>query len=293
VGRLTAGVTSLRPRSNERLGFPAEARLLIVNVDDVGLYAGANRAAVEAIEAGIASSCSLMVPAPGAPAAMHLLRERPQIPFGIHLTLICDFPSHPWAPVAPKERVPSLLDRAGRLYSPDDKGLLVEEARVAEVELELRAQIDTVLGAGLAPTHLDWHCLADGGRADLFDLSLTLAAEYGLAARVWLEPGLRTVRERGVPVVDHRFLDSFALDLDGKAARYAELLRGLPAGLSEWAVHPAISDEESRALDPGWRVRQSDYDFLTSPQAREIVLQEGIVIIDYRGIQQLWGSAHG
>ena len=262
--------------------------MLIVNVDDVGLYAGANHAAVEAVEAGIASSCSLMVPAPGAPAAMQLLRERPQLPVGIHLTLVCDFPAHPWSPMAPKEQVPSLLDRAGQLYSPDDKGLLVEQARIAEVELELRAQIDTVLAAGLAPTHLDWHCLADGGRADLFDLSLALAEEYGLAARVWLEPGLGTVRERGLPVVDHRFLDSFALDLDGKAARYAELLRHLPAGLSEWAVHPAIADEASRTMDHGWRVRQSDYEFLTSRRAREIVEQEGIVIIDYRGIRELW-----
>ena len=234
-----------------------------------------------------------MVPAHGAPAAMDLLRERPEIPFGIHLTLVCDFPSHPWAPVIPRAQVPSLLDRAGQLYRPDDKGRLLEQARIAEVELELRAQIDTVLAAGLAPTHLDWHCLADGGRADLFELSLTLAEEYGLAARVWLEPGLSTVRERGRPVIDHRFLDSFALDLDGKAARYAELLRELPAGLSEWAVHPAIADEGSRAMDRGWPVRQSDYEFLTSPQARDIVQQEGIVIIDYRGIQQLWRRAHG
>jgi predicted glycoside hydrolase/deacetylase ChbG (UPF0249 family) len=286
-------VTSPRPRSNELLGFPAEARLLIVNVDDVGLYAGTNRAAVETIEAGIASSCSLMVPAPAAQAAMLLLRARPQIPFGIHLTLVCDFPSHPWAPVAAKEQVPSLLDRAGQLYRPDDKELLLEQARVAEVELELRAQIDTVLAAGLAPTHLDWHCLADGGRADLFDLTLTLAEEYQLAARVWLERGLRAVQGRGLPVVDHRFLDSFALDLDDKAARYAELLRGLPPGLSEWAVHPAIGDPASRGMDGGWRVRQTDYEFLTSPQAREIVQREGIVIIGYREIQQLWRRAHG
>jgi predicted glycoside hydrolase/deacetylase ChbG (UPF0249 family) len=286
-------VTSPGPGSNELLGFPAEARLLIVNVDDVGLYAGANRAAVEAIEAGIASSCSLMVPAPAAQAAMLLLRERPQIPFGIHLTLVCDFPSHPWAPVAPKEQVPSLLDRAGQLYRPDDKELLLEQARIAEVELELRAQIDTVLAAGLAPTHLDWHCLADGGRTDLFDLTVTLAEEYQLAARVWLERGLRAVRGRSLPVVDHCSLDSFALDLDDKAARYAELLRGLPPGLSERAVHPAIGDQASRGMDGGWRVRQTDYEFLTSPQAREIVQREGIVIIGYQKIQQLWRRAHG
>jgi len=36
------------------------------------------------------------------------------------------------------------------------------------------------------------------------------------------------VRRRGLPVVDHDFVDSFALDLDGKLARYAELLRTEP-----------------------------------------------------------------
>jgi hypothetical protein len=67
---------------------------------------------------------------------------------------------------------------------------------------------------GLTPTHLDWHCLADGGRDDIFDLTVALAGEYGLAARVWLEPGRQKSQQRGLPVVDHDFLDSFSLDLD-------------------------------------------------------------------------------
>ena len=29
------------------------------------------------------------------------------------------------------------------------------------------ARIDAVVEVGLTPTHLDWHCLADGGRADI------------------------------------------------------------------------------------------------------------------------------
>ena len=144
-------------------------------------------------------------------------------------------------------------------YSPDDKGLLVERARIAEVEIELRAQIETVLAAGLAPTHLDWHCLADGGRADLFELSLALAEEYGLAARVWLEPGLGIVGGRGLPVVR----SPLPGQLRPGPRRQGGPLRGAvagaaAAGLSEWAVHPAIADEASRTMDPGWRVRQSD-----------------------------------
>jgi hypothetical protein len=56
----------------------------------------------------------------------------------------------------------------------------------------------------------------------------------------------------------------------------------LPAGLSEWAVHPALGNEESQAIDPGgWRVRHTDYEFLTSPQAHELLQQERITVIDY------------
>jgi predicted glycoside hydrolase/deacetylase ChbG (UPF0249 family) len=114
--------------------------------------------------------------------------------------------------------------------------------------------------------------------------------ETGLAVRVWLEPGRQKLRRRGLPVVDHEFLDSFRLDIDGKPARYAELLRDLPAGLSEWAVHPALGDEESQAIDPGWRVRRTDYEFLISPQVHELLRQERITVIDYRTIQQAWTS---
>jgi chitin disaccharide deacetylase len=59
--------------------------------------------------------------------------------------------------------------------------------------------------AGLTPTHLDWHCLADGGRADIFDVTLMLADEYGIAVRAWLEPARRKLRDRGLPVVGHDF----------------------------------------------------------------------------------------
>jgi predicted glycoside hydrolase/deacetylase ChbG (UPF0249 family) len=77
-------------RSSELLGFPADARVLIVNNDDFGMYHAINAAVVASIEERIASSCSLMVPCPWALHAMHLLRHKPEIPFGIHLTLFCD-----------------------------------------------------------------------------------------------------------------------------------------------------------------------------------------------------------
>jgi YdjC-like protein len=89
----------------------------------------------------------------------------------------------------------------------------------------------------------------------------------------------------------NEFLDSYFLDIDDKPAQYARLLRDLPTGLSEWAVHPSVGSEESQAIDNGWRRRRTDYEFLTSPQARQLIEQQGVVVIDYRPIQRAWSPA--
>jgi chitin disaccharide deacetylase len=274
--------------SSEMLGYSPQARVLIINADDLGIYPSVNNAVLQSIDHGIAGSCSLMPPCPGAHEALELLHERPHIPFGVHLTLVCDFAGYGWQPLAPAEKVPSLLDGDGRFFTTDAKGQLLAQAQLLEVELELRSQIEAVLATGLTPTHLDWHSLADGGREDIFDLGLALAEEYRLAARVWLEPSRRTARQLGLPVVDHDFLDSFSLEVDTKASRYLQLLHELPAGLSEWAVHPGLGDAASREIDKGWRVRHTDLEFLISPEARDAVPQEGIMIIGYGTIKDAW-----
>jgi hypothetical protein len=74
----------------------------------------------------------------------------------------------------------------------------------------------------------------------------------------------------------------------GKTARYVQMLRELLPGLSEWAVHPGLDTAELRALMPSWSVRQTDFDFLISPEAREVVKEEGIIILGYRSLQEIW-----
>ena len=220
---------------------------------------------------------------------MRLLAEHPAIPFGVHLTVLCDWSDYRWGPLASKGRAPSLLDEAGYFYRHERTAELLARAELDELEVEFRAQIEAVLAARLRPTHLDWHCLADGGRADIFDLTLGLAREYGLALRIHDRALAARWRRAGLPATDHGVLDSFRLDTAGKAARYARLVRALPAGLSEWAVHPSLGDAEAQALHPErWRVRKADFDFLISREARAILDEEGIVLVDYRPLQQLW-----
>jgi predicted glycoside hydrolase/deacetylase ChbG (UPF0249 family) len=192
-------------------------------------------------------------------------------------------------PLTPKARVPSLVDADGDFLTTARMAEFLERATLDELEIEFRAQIEAVLAADLKPTHLDWHCLHSGGRADVFEMTMGLAKAYGLALRVASHPFIDEVRRQGLPTADHPLLDSFRIDLDDKPTRFADLLRELPVGLSEWAVHPSLGDAASRTLDPdGWRVRRADFEFLVSPQARDIVRREGIVLIGYEPLQAVW-----
>jgi predicted glycoside hydrolase/deacetylase ChbG (UPF0249 family) len=125
-----------------------------------------------------------MVPCPWALHAMHFLKDHPEFPFGVHLTVISDPDDYRWGPITPKQKVPSLVDRAGYFYKFAAMPVLLAQVKLEQLEAEFRAQIETVLEAGLKPSHLDWHVLRFGESSDILDLMIQLAKEYGLALRV-------------------------------------------------------------------------------------------------------------
>jgi predicted glycoside hydrolase/deacetylase ChbG (UPF0249 family) len=273
------------------LGYPGDARLLIINADDFGMCHAINEAIIRTLESGLVRSTSLMVPCPWALHAIHFLKENPDIPFGVHLTVICDGDNYRWGPVTSREKVPSLVDEAGHFYRPDNFPYFLEQANLDQLEMEFRAQIEVVLEIGLRPSHLDWHYLRINGRPDIFDLIFGLAKEYRLAQRVISRSQIEKVQSQGLPASDYEMLDSFMLDPSGKSARYAQMLRELPEGLSEWAVHPGLDTPELLAMEPdGNHFRQKDFNFLISEEAQRIVKEEGIILIDYRPIQKLWSE---
>jgi len=142
----------------------------------------------------------------------------------------------------------------------------------------------------LEPSHLDWHCLADGGRQDIFDVTFELAKEYGLALRVFDPLRIKRIQAEGLPTIDHPLVDGTRIETDGKSATYLEMLRELPAGLSEWAVHPAIGNSEAQAIDAWWHKRAADLAFLISQDAKDVIASEGIILLDYRPLQAVWST---
>ncbi len=276
-------------KANRLLGYPPDARLLIINADDFGMCHAVNEAIIGTLQKGIVRSTTLMVPCSWALHAMHFLADHPEIPFGVHLTVISEWVDYRWGPVTPREKVPSLINSAGYFYDFAHMPEFLAQVSLDQLEMEFRRQIEIVLAAELQPTHLDWHALRIGDRDDILELMLRLAKEYGLALRVAGQAWIEKVQSQGLPANDYDFLDSYLLAPVTKAARYAELLRELPVGLSEWAVHPGLDNPELLAIEPGGNhIRQTDFDFLTSQLAKDILEQEGIILLDYRVLQDVW-----
>lgn len=276
-------------QANRLLGYPPDARLLIINADDFGMCHAVNAAVTAALENGVARSASLMTPCAWARHGMRYLTAHPQTSFGVHLTAISEWADYRWGPLMPRQKVPTLLDAAGYFPVFDAMHDFLARIDLAELESEFRAQIECVLDAGLQPAHLDWHALRIGGRQDIFELMLRLAREYGLALRVMGQSSIEQVQRMGLPCSDRDFLDSYMLGAVEKTARFVRLLRELPPGLSEWAVHPGIDTPELLAIEPGEaRIRQADFDFLVSPTAKEVIAQEGILLLDYKALQAVW-----
>jgi chitin disaccharide deacetylase len=275
--------------TNQLLGYPPDARLLILNADDFGMCHAVNQAIFGVLQAGVVRSTTLMVPCPWAIHAMQYLAEHSEIHFGVHLTVIGDGYTYRWRPLISKEKVPSLVDQAGYFYNFDHMAEFLAQVDLDQLEMEFRAQIETVLAAGLHPTHLDWHSLRISGNNSILELMFRLAREYGLALRVRGQALTETLQNQGFPTVDYDFLDSSSLDPARKPALYAQLLRELPPGLSEWAIHPGLDSAELQAIEPtGNHFRQADVDFWVSQDAKDWIAREGIILLDYRALQKVW-----
>lgn len=276
----------------QRLGFGSEDRLLIVHADDVGLSRAVNKACFGALAGGSVSSASVMVPCPGFAEAVAAARARPDHDLGIHLTLTSERPSYRWGPVAPREQVPSLIERDGTFHRKWTKEIRIEPREVA---IELRAQIEAALAAGLCPTHLDSHqtCLQSNGRG-LFEIYVRLGREYRmpiLMSREWLasQPCLRGVMEAGDALVERVVTIGPEIAPERWPEYYRRILEALAPGVTVLLIHPGLDDEEMRAFsanNSNWGAawRQRDFDYFTSPACRDVLVREKIRLLTWREI---------
>jgi len=278
----------------EKLGFSRDTKLLIVHADDVGVTHSVNAATIKALDTGLVNSASIMVPCPWFPEIADYAKSHPELDFGLHLTLTSERVYYRWGPVASKHRVPGLVDENGYFHH---DWTAAPKINPAEVELELRAQIERAYAMGVRPTHLDSHQyrLYENGK-DLFEVMLRLAHEYKLpvfVARDWFRdhPYLESSLTPAEIVLDHTVTISPAVPPETWADFYKTALGNLQPGVTEFVIHVAFADEEMKAATRerdtwGAAWRQRDFDFFTSQEFRQLLEQQNIKLITWRELSR-------
>ncbi|MFB3922411.1 MAG: polysaccharide deacetylase family protein [Terriglobia bacterium] len=278
----------------ERLGYPSDAKLLILHADDLGLAHSVDAASFAALERKAASSASVMVPCPWFTEVAAYAREHPDHDIGLHLTHTSEWKMYRWGPVASKDQVPGLLDPSGYLWP--DVPDVAKNAKPEEIEREIRAQVELAIRSGLKPTHLDTHMGTVFAKPEFFAAYLKVAHEYGIPAFVPRVAGaspqlLEMLRDTDF-VVDGFAMASEGVKPEGWKAFYAGVVRTLKPGLTEVIVHLAYDDAESQAImvdhpDFGAAWRQRDFDVITSSEFKKLLEENKVILLGWKDLKKL------
>jgi predicted glycoside hydrolase/deacetylase ChbG (UPF0249 family) len=286
----------------ERLGLAADARTAIVHCDDIGMCHAANEGAFEALARGPATCGSVMVPCPWFREAAARAVADPSLDLGVHLTLNSEWPHYRWGPVAGPREVPSLVDDQGCLYRTTRETL--ERGRPEEVALELRAQLERALSAGIDVTHLDSH-MGTCMMPPFLQSYIELGCEYRLPvfvvrpddatlARIGarfgadlVERALATLEAGGLPILDGFCDDSLGFAPGTGSVHNARRLARLRSGVSYLICHPARGGEELSAISEDAHARDFERRFYGGEEGRRALAAEGIATLGMRSLRDL------
>jgi chitin disaccharide deacetylase len=282
-------------------GAPKVKRSLIVHADDAGMSHSVNVATIEAMEKGIVTSTSILVPCAWFGEFAAYARKHPERDYGIHLTLTSEWELYRWGPVTPRDKVPSLVDQDGYLWR--DNGPVDAHVKLNEAEIELRAQIERARQFGVRLSHLDTHMGTLLSRPDLLELYVNLAIEYNLPImftrqatdpRMQLAyPGLRGHGQQMLDALDHHHrpvLSSVLMLYQGgeheaRKRRYLSAFEILPPGVNEVIVHCGVANAELNAITSSASLRDSDRRLMTDPEVKSQLERLGIALTSWTQFQ--------
>jgi len=282
----------------EKLGYPKDAKLLIIHADDVAETHAVNAATFQAVESGAVNSASIMVPCPWFPEAADYARSHPEADFGLHLTLTSERVYYRWGPLAARNNVPSLVDSNGYFHHDWDQHPRIDPR---DVETELRAQIERARAMGVRPTHFDSHQyrLIENGE-EIFQVFVRLGHEYNVpifVARDWFSehPYLEASLGPRDLILDHTVTISPDVPAEKWADFYRDAVKNLRPGVTEFVIHVGLADEELRAATReratwGAAWRQRDFDFFMSKEFRSLLEQQHVKLITWRELAKAAAS---
>jgi predicted glycoside hydrolase/deacetylase ChbG (UPF0249 family) len=277
-----------------RLGYPGSAKLLILNADDLALAHSEDAASFAALDQRLITSATVMVPCPWFTEVAAYARAHPEADLGLHLTLTAEWETYRWGPVAPRALVPSLVGPDGYFYA--STGEVAQHAKLDEVEIELRAQIERAKSMGLDPSHLDSHMHALYKTPELFAVFLKVAHEYKLPVRMARnEPLFQStlpLMALGDPVSDAIFSPGADIPAPSWNEYYVNLMNKLQPGVTEVFVHLGHDDAEMQAImvnHPDWGAawRQREFSAISSPEFRKALVDNHVILIGWREIKKV------
>ncbi len=277
-----------------KLGYPEDARLLIIHADDLGVSHSENMASIKGLEKGNVNSASIMVPCPWFPEIAAYARANPGADLGLHLTLNSEWNHYKWGPVSSRDSVSSLLNDQGYFYASVDS--LKASGKAEELEWELTNQVKKALAAGIDVTHLDAHMGAAVSRTDFLAAYMRVGQAFDLPVlldqRIFEipDPEVKNLINDNTVVMDN-ILSMGPQDFEaGVDVFYEKILKDLPAGLNCLLIHLAYDDEEMKAVTKDhayWAAdwRQADFDFFMSEKCRTLLERENIILISWRELR--------
>jgi predicted glycoside hydrolase/deacetylase ChbG (UPF0249 family) len=266
----------------ERLGYPADAKLLIVTCDDLGLTHASNVATYDALRNGLGTSASLMVPCAWARDAAGGYRGED---VGVHLTLNAELDTYRWGPITSS---PSLFDGDGGFPRTLDDAW--DHADLDEVRRECRAQTERAIVWGFDVSHLTSHLGALWLRPEFFDVYLELALDFGLPMRLGDDEHLAGFPFRKLAAEEGAVFPDHVVECTPGARRQVErALFDLHPGVTELCLHPGIDTDELRAACRGdWAGRVEDHAALCrDPSLLDLVTRAEAILVDWRALRDL------
>jgi predicted glycoside hydrolase/deacetylase ChbG (UPF0249 family) len=292
---LSVTASSQTKTTAERLGYPADSKLLILHADDLGVAHSVNVASFAALDAKAVSSASIMMPTPWVTEVAEYAKAHPDADLGLHLTLTSEWKTYRWGSVASSDKVPSLLGPDGTF--PMETPAVAARAVPAEAEREIRAQVERATALGIHPTHLDSHMGSLFAKPELFSTLAKVAHEYHLpflAVRGMGGGAPLPIGESDV-LLDAVVIAGMDQPRDQWAAFYLDAIRNLKPGLTEMIVHLGYDDAELQAVtvehEPyGSAWRQRDYDMVTSTDFKQALRDNKVTLVTWRDVQKVMGK---
>lgn len=276
----------------EKLGYAKDAKLLIIHADDLGVSHSENEASTNAMEKGLVSSGSIMVPTPWFPEIAAYSQTHPEADLGLHLTLTSEWKYLKWSPVANKTEVPKLMNQNGFMFSAVDSVLMSSNAQ--EVEAELRAQIEKAKLFGVDFTHFDSHMGSLYAKPDFLQVMIKLGHEYKVPVMLnglILQANKIIANDARDIVIDSIYVENPSDYKTGTALFYTKILKAIKPGVHLIILHAAYNDREMQGVaiehpDYGAAWRQADFDFFTGEACKALLTKNNIHVITWREIRE-------